>query len=393
MRGGPAFSLVVGDAEGTVTVPETAEERSREPLVVHVIPSPDARGGQREARALADWLDEPGVRRHRVLSLTGGPGGGEGQVAVDYFVDAGRGGAATTVGFDPRLVLRLRRTLARLDPALLVAHGGEPLKFLVAAHFRRRPLAYYAIGTLAPQGQRPLRRTMWRYLARRPDLVVAEGTEVFDECRTVLGVAAARLVFVPNGRDPDEFRPDPDAAPRPEPVVTFVGALNDQKRPDRFVEVVTALRARGLGLRAQAVGDGPMRASLEPSAAAAGVELLGARGDVAEILRGTDVMVFPSLPRGEGMPGVLIEAGLSGVPVVATDAPGVSTIVADGETGVVVAVDDLEAMVDAAAALIADPLRRQTMGHEARRRCVERFSMETVANGWRSALLPLLAGR
>ena len=68
----PGISLVVGDAEGTVTVPETAEERSREPLVLHVIPSPDARGGQREARALADWLDEPGVRRHRVLSLVGG---------------------------------------------------------------------------------------------------------------------------------------------------------------------------------------------------------------------------------------------------------------------------------------------------------------------------------
>jgi glycosyltransferase involved in cell wall biosynthesis len=234
---------------------------------------------------------------------------------------------------------------------------------------------------------------MWRYLARRPDLVVAEGTEVLEECRTVLGVAEARLVFVPNGRDPDEFRPDVDAAPRPETVLTFVGALNAQKRPDRFVDVVSALRARGLGLRAQAVGDGPLRASLEPSAAAAGVELLGARGNVAEILRGTDVMVFPSLPRGEGMPGVLIEAGLSGVPVVATAAPGVSTIVADGETGMVVAVDDLDAMVEATAGLITDPVRRHAMGQAARRRCVERFSMQTVSDGWRAALLPLLAGR
>ena len=309
----------------------------REPLVLHVVPSPDARGGQREARALADWLDAPGVRRHRVLSLVGGPGGGEGQVAVDYFLDGGgRGGPATTVGFDPRVVLRLRRTLARLDPALLVAHGGEPLKFLVAARSRRRPLAYYAIGTLAPQGQRTLRRTMWRYLARRPDVVVAEGIEVLDECRTVLGVAEARLVFVPNGRDPDEFRPDPVAAPRPEPMVTFVGALTD-------AEASRPLRRghrRPSRPRARAAGPGRGRRpdARQPRVvgAAAGVELLGARGDVAEVLRGTDVMLFPSLPRGEGMPGVLIEAGLSGVPVVATAAPGVATIVADGETGVIV---------------------------------------------------------
>ncbi len=79
------------------------------------------------------------------------------------------------------------------------------------------------------------------------------------------------------------------------------------------------------------------------------------------------------------MPGVLIEAGLSGVPVVATAAPGVSTIVADGETGMVVAVDDLDAMVEATAGLITDPVRRQTMGQAARRRCVERFSMQTVS--------------
>jgi glycosyltransferase involved in cell wall biosynthesis len=364
-----------------------------EPLVLHVIPTTEARGAQREARALADRLDTPGVRRHRLLSLIGGAGGGA-VVPVDYVLSpGGPGSPTTTVGFDPRLVLRLRRTLGRLDPVLVVAHGGEPLKFLVAAVSRRRALAYYAIGTLAPQGQRPLRRLLWRYLARRPALVAAEGAEVLDECRSVLGVAEGRLVLVPNGRDPEEFRPDPEAAERPVPVVTFVGALTPQKRPDLFVEVVSALRARGLGLHAQAVGDGPMRADLEPAARAAGVELLGVRGDVAQVLKGTDVLLFPSLPRGEGMPGVLIEAGLSGVPVVATPAPGVTTIVADGETGYVVGIDDHEAMVEAVAGLLGDPALRRAMGQAARRRCVERFSLDVVVNGWRAALTPLLAGR
>jgi glycosyltransferase involved in cell wall biosynthesis len=369
-----------------------AEERVLVPLVLHVIPTPAARGAQREARALADSLDTPGVRRHRVLSLIGSKGHRDGEVAVDYGLGHGSGvGPATTVGFDPRLVMRLRRTMARLDPVLVVAHGGEPLKYLVAALFRRRPMAYYAIGTLAPQGHRPLRKLMWRYLARRPDLVAAEGTEVLDECRTVLGVDEGRLVLVPNGRDPAEFHPAGDTAPSPVPMVTFVGALTTQKRPERFVEVVAALRARGVDLRAQVVGDGPLRTLLEPAARAAGVELLGARDDVAEVLKGTDLLVFPSLPRGEGMPGVLIEAGLSAVPVVATATPGVTTIVADGETGYVVAVDDFDAMVEAAAGLLGDPTGRRAMGQAARTRCSELFSMEAVAQGWRAALLPLLA--
>jgi glycosyltransferase involved in cell wall biosynthesis len=311
-------------------------------------------------------------------------------VAVDFTLGL-RTGTATTVGFDPRLVLELRRTLARLAPALVVAHGGEPLKYLVPAMLGRRvPLAYYAIGTLPPQGHRRGRLLLWRYLARRPELVTTEGVEVLEECRTVLGVDPERLVLVPNGRDPDEFRPAPDAGLRAVPVVSFVGAFTSQKRPDRFVEVVAALRSRGLSFRALAVGDGPLRASIEEQARAAGVELLGARGDVAEVLRESDIFVFPSLPRGEGMPGVLIEAGMSALPVVTTATPGVDAIVADGETGYVVGVEDVDAMVEAVAGLLTDTDRRRAMGQAARRRCVEHFNMEGVTKKWLDALLPLV---
>jgi len=361
-----------------------------EPLVLHVIPTTAPRGAQREARALADRLDSPGRRRHRVLSLVGHGRGTDGEVTVEYAL--GGSGTATAVGFDPRLVVRLRRALHRLAPSLVVAHGGEPLKFLVPAMVGRRvPLAYYAIGTLAAPGHRPGRRHMWRYLAQRPDLVAAEGEEVLDECRTFLGVPDGRLVLVPNGRDPDEFRPVPSTeADRPVPVLTFVGAFTEQKRPDRFVAVVAALRDRGLEFRALAVGDGPLSGPLAGPAREAGVELLGSRGDVAEVLRGTDILVFPSLPRGEGMPGVLIEAGLSGVPVVATAVPGVDAIVADGQTGCVVDPDDFDGLVEATAGLLTDTERRRAMGEAARAWCLERFSMDVVADGWRSALVPML---
>lgn len=76
------------------------------PLVLHVIPTAVARGAQREARALATRLDAPGIRYHRVLSLFAGPD----QVGVDLTLDH-PGGDTAAVGFDPRLVLRLRSLL------------------------------------------------------------------------------------------------------------------------------------------------------------------------------------------------------------------------------------------------------------------------------------------
>lgn len=366
-------------------------EATAEPQVVHVIPTAQPRGAQVEARAMASRLDRPGERRHRVLCLFEG----EDAVAVDYRLGL-HGGDRPAVGFDPRAVVALRRALRRLRPALVVAHGGDPLKYLVPAMAGSTvPLAYYAIGTVHRAAHQPARLAMWRGLLRRPVLVATEGQEVFDECRDLLRVPPSRLVLAPNCRDPELFRPrgDPEPAgeaPAQVPVAMFVGALNDGKQPQRFVEVVAALRDRGVALRAVLVGDGPLRPTLEDPAAAAGVEMLGSRSDVADLLRQADVLVFPSLPTGEGMPGVLIEAGLSGVPVVATRAPGVPMIVSDGETGLVVDVHDTAAMVDATAALLLDDPRRREMGRAARRWCLERFSLDVVSEQWLGFLTPLM---
>ncbi len=146
-----------------------------------------------------------------------------------------------------------------------------------------------------------------------------------------------------------------------------------------------------MALRAFVCGDGVLAPALTGPAAAAGVELLGSRSDVAELLRGADVLVFASLPTGEGMPGVLIEAGLSALPVVATAVPGVRTVVEDGVGGFVVDVDDVDAMVDATAQLLSEPALRRRMGDAALERCLARFSLDAVAACWTSFLDPLVA--
>ncbi|MGO8871622.1 MAG: glycosyltransferase [Acidimicrobiales bacterium] len=174
-----------------------------EPLVLHVIPTPLARGAQREARALVDQLHAPGRRAHLLLSIFAG----DPEVRPDLTL-AVDGGRTPAQGYDLKVIPALRAALARLDPVLVVAHGSDPLKYLVPAMAgRRRPLAYYAIGTYAgPRDRRP-QLWMWRQLLKRVDAVAAEGDEVAVECTELLGVPAERVTMTPNGRDPEVFSP------------------------------------------------------------------------------------------------------------------------------------------------------------------------------------------
>lgn len=111
-----------------------------------------------------------------------------------------------------------------------------------------------------------------------------------------------------------------------------------------------------------------------------------------KLLRQADLLLFTSRPTGEGMPGVLIEAGLSGLPVVTTPVPGVTSVIRDGVTGIITE-DSVPGLVEAVKAILADPVRRRDMGAAARAWCKSEFSLDLMAQRWRAALEPLLAGQ
>ena len=342
-----------------------------------------SRRAARAARVLVDRLDRSGEVRHSLLGLFDGPTEVELDIALEFH------SRSPGEGFDPRLPLKLRKILTELDPVAVVAHGGDAMKYVLPAVIGTgRPVIYCVIGTYA--GPRvPVHEWAWRRIMAHADLVVAVGEEVLDECTERFRVAPHRTVVIPNGRDPLEFRPRWGSSESAEVTLIFVGALTPQKQPDRFIGVVRQLRAEGRSLRAVIVGDGPLAGTLGPLAAAHDVELLGLRRDVPELLRSSDVFLFTSLPAGEGMPGVLIEAGLSGLPVVSTPVPGASTVLCDGRTGVIVE-DTVASLAAAVRSLLDDPDRRAEMGVSARNRCESEFNLDLMAHRWRTALHPMV---
>ena len=116
-----------------------------------------------------------------------------------------------------------------------------------------------------------------------------------------------------------------------------------------------------------------------PAEARARIRLHGKRphAELPGFYREADVLVVPSLSEAFGKPAA--EAMASGLPVVATRAGGIPEVVADGETGLLVAPNDPLAMAEAIARVARDPALRARLGAAGRRRAEERFSYDSIA--------------
>jgi glycosyltransferase involved in cell wall biosynthesis len=350
-------------------------------LVLHILPADARRGAQRHARALCDELHRP-EEPHRILTIFR-PRLGDEQATLRAEVELGvPDSLLRRGGFEPRAAARLHRALKEAQPQLVIAHGGESLKYAALVCARGTPLIYHKIGTLPPAvRRRSLRRLVQRVITRRASFVVCVSADVMREAHAVLSVPAERSAVIPNGRDPRVFFPPTRRTCETQPCVVFVGQLVYTKRPGLFVEVVERLREEGHSFRAVIAGEGPLRRLLERTVRHADVELLGARDDVAAILRRSDIFVFTSEATGEGMPGVLIEAGLTGLPTVATDVPGARSVIEHGVTGFVVA--DTAGLLGSVRALLLSGELRRRMGDAAREKCRAEFTIDVGVSRWR----------
>lgn len=353
--------------------------RSTGPLVVHVLPRDMARGAQVFARALRDRLDGASGD-HRTLTLFLGP---PGALQPDHQLDV-RPNWLRRAGFDPYVAYQLRRALAALAPAVVVAHGGEPLKYCVPARPAYSGLVYYKIGSSQAAARSRLRSWWHRRLLQSADQVVAISDDLAVEAETVFGVEPDKVTTIPNGRNPDLYKVADHPADGDPVQLIYVGHLEPAKRPLWFVEVIRRVLAVEPATRAVMVGDGPMLGAVRQATKGVPIQVLGRRDDVPDLLAESHVLVSPSAR--EGMPGVFVEAGLSGLPVVTTEVAGASAVIDPGVTGHIVPEDDLDQLAERTAELVADPASRRLMGQAARRRCHEHFTLDSIAQRWSQLL-------
>jgi glycosyltransferase involved in cell wall biosynthesis len=201
------------------------------------------------------------------------------------------------------------------------------------------------------------------------------------------------ILPIGNGSDPARFHPCTDQAARQEmraelgvegdkPVIVMIGRLVAEKGYPELIEAMRALDAhlwivgeRLVSDHAQPIDHALKMIENDPWLSRK-IKLLGYRSDVPDLLRAGDIFVLPS--HREGMPRSIIEAMLTGLPVVATNIRGSRELVVDGETGVIIPVGDVGEISNALQTLIADRETMSRMGTAGLERARARYDETQV---------------
>ena len=169
--------------------------------------------------------------------------------------------------------------------------------------------------------------------------------------------------------------------PEGRPIVGMVARLTTQKGHSTLLRAMSKLIQRSTALpHLVLVGDGELRSSLEALVSRlkldSHVSFLGYRPDASRLIYDFDIFAHPS--RWEGFGLVFLEAMAAGVPIIATRTSAIPEIVEDGETGLLVPVDDGDALSDALSSLLTNPPLRKEMGLAGRRRLEKNFSVQKM---------------
>lgn len=157
----------------------------------------------------------------------------------------------------------------------------------------------------------------------------------------------------------------------------FIGRVTQIKRPDRFLDVVSEIKKRGINLDFFIAGDGELLEMCRERIIreALPVKILGWQSDIERVLSSADMVILTS--DNEGTPLSLIQAGMAGLPVVSTNVGSVPEIVLDGETGFVTDLN-VQELANALEKLVNNQALRTKLGSAAQEFTFSNFGVKRL---------------
>ena len=303
-----------------------------------------------------------------------------------------------------RRMARAQEIDAILFSSMVTASLAVPLEKLLRRNNIATASIVNGLDATTPTWPYPL---LVRRVFQALDLVMPISEATADACRA-RGLNPSQCNVVPLGIRTDRFSASIDRAAarqrilpatlKPKLILCTVGRLVPRKGVAWFVDnVMPLLPADVVYLIA---GEGPERMRIEAAIARRNlrdrVKLLGAISDdqLADLYHGADLFVMPNVRVANDMEGfglVLLEAGLCGLPAIASDIEGIRDVITEGENGRLVRSGDAEGFRDRILSWYNDPSALRAASERARAHTIDRFAWDGVVERYLTIIDGLLS--
>jgi glycosyltransferase involved in cell wall biosynthesis len=297
---------------------------------------------------------------------------------------------------EPGVWVALRRLAKQWRPDVVQANAFHALKYAVLTKRLgggRWPIVYRNISMASNWIARPWQAWWGRWLFRSVAHVVSvSDASAADLCQTYRFPAdristVRRGVEVPDSVDRHLARrrlAELIAFDQDDPILFHIGGFTAEKNHVGLLAAFRRIQQELPNSHLVLCGDGPLRERVQNEVRQGGLErqvhLLGNRADAGDLLPAAELLLLTS--HVEGIPGVVLEAAVRGVPSVSTNVGAVREAVRDGETGVLVPDGDMPGLARAACDLLADSVRRKAMGEAARSLVAGQHDLNDIVVKW-----------
>jgi glycosyltransferase involved in cell wall biosynthesis len=250
----------------------------------------------------------------------------------------------------PSIIIKLAKEIKAFSPDIILCNGSRTLKYAAAVkrfypsiksrwiyrvidsavYWNRKSITqfYYknwvipAMDAAVGVSQRSLDEMIKHYSFKKPSVCIPRAVDIDHFANYMPEAGARQKVGIPV----DAF------------VLLFLGNFTNQKRPDRFIDIIKSVKESIPNVHGLMVGDGPLRSTINDQISTLSLEnnitCVGYKKDVRPWIAMSDVLLLTS--DTEGMPGVVLEAAAMKKITISTDVGGVREFINHEETGFVV---------------------------------------------------------
>lgn len=240
-------------------------------------------------------------------------------------------------GLDYQGWKRLAKIIKEINPDIIQANASDTLKYAVLSKllFRwKAPIVYRNASTSSFYITNTFSKKTNAFLLKYVELIISVSQASLNDLSSLFPFVKSKCMVLPVGVEDTFFNEKQINSSRNVKTILHIGSFTREKNHAGLIRIFKILAKNNLDLNLHLVGSGPLLGSIKEKVKELSLEgrvkFLTEKNDTTEFFQNADVLVLPSLV--EGLPGVVIEAMASRVPVIAYNVGGISEVLTP-ETG------------------------------------------------------------